>query len=184
MIVRGRQLGIWLILGTLYCRSALAAPDVNCIVERYNAYIELHNEAFLSAASELEQRVPDHYELLSDFIDYQILGNTLKAHVVSFLGARAPRQLLLGETLAKIAPNHSVGAVHRIMMADAIYRNSFPEWSSQTERFLQKSSYSEKEWSEFVEARNVLNRLLATTSHYPDVISAYRTPVAELCRIR
>lgn len=179
----GRRRLLCLLVG-LHCAAAAAAPDLECLVEYYSRYIEEHNEAFLNAATELEQRSPAHYELLSDFIDYQIRSNTLKAYVVAYLGSKAPRQLQLNATLAKMAPDHSDGAVHRIMMADTTYRNSFSEWQRKTRRFLEKSSYSEDEWSAFVEARNILNRLLSQTSQYPALIRAHRTAVASVCQIR
>ena len=172
------------LLPLLVCSGAFAAPDIDCLVQHYNGYIDQHNDAFLHAAAELEQRSPDDYELLSDFIDYQIRSNTLKAYVAGYLGAKAPRQLLLNEALAKVVPPHDQGAPHAIMMSDTTYRDSYPEWKLLSQQFLQKSSYSEQEWNEFVTARNVLNRLLSTTPQYPAVIAAYRTPAGEICNIR
>ena len=179
-----RALPLFRLLLLLPCGFVFAAPDIDCVVQHYNRYIDQHNDAFLNAAVELEQGSPDDYELLSDFIDYQIRSNTLKAYVAGYLGAKAPRQLLLNEALAKVVPPHDQGAPHVILMSDITYRDSYPEWKSQSRRFLQKSSYSAQEWSEFVAARNALNRQLATTPQFPAVIAAYQTPVGELCRIR
>lgn len=181
MRVRLRLLAL---LSLLVCSGALAAPDIDCLVQHYNRYIDQHNDAFLHAAAELEQRSPDDYELLSDFIDYQIRSNTLKAYVAGYLGAKAPRQLLLNGVLAKVVPPHDQGVPHAIMMSDTTYRDSYPEWKAQSRQFLQKSSYNEQEWREFVIARNVLNRLLSTTPQYPTVLAAYRTLAGELCNIR
>ncbi len=164
--------------------AALAAPDADCLSTHYNQYIDQHNLAFMGAAAELEQRSPEHYALLSEFIDYQIRSNILKADAVAYLSVQAPQHLELSGGLARIAPEHDKGGAHRIMLANQSYRERFPQWREQTDRLLQRSSFNDREWQEFVAARNVLNRLLSATPQYPAVIKAYRTPIANLCRIR
>lgn len=165
----------------LFGSKALATPDVDCLIDQYNAYIERHSEAFLDAGEQMAQQAPDHYEQLDGFIDYQLRSNTLKAYVVAYLGNTAPRYLRSDEVLAHLAPRFERGSVHQLLMRDPSFRDSYQEWARDTERYIQGKNQAKADWQALVEARNLLNRYFAASQHYPAVVQAYQRPLSALC---
>lgn len=168
------------IYGLLIPKS-IAAPDVDCLIDQYNAYSERHSEAFLDAGEQMAQQAPDQYQRLDGFIDYQLRSNTLKAYVVAYLGSTAPHLLQSEGALGHLVPRFERGLVHRLLMRDPSFRDSYQAWARDTERYIHGKNQSEQDWRALVEARNLLNRYFAASQHYPAVVQAYQRPLSALC---
>ncbi len=163
---------------------AVAKPDGECLNGHYSRYSAQHIDAFLLASEQMEARLPDHYPRVSEFIEFQIRSAGLKAHAVSYLTARSPEALNLNDSLAKLVVLHHKGHAHQLLLADEVYRNSYPRWQRDAQQFIHGSGYSEEDWQTFVEARNIFNRILSGVPQYPALLEAYRTRAAALCRVQ
>lgn len=168
----------------LFISKVIAAPDIDCLIDQYNAYSERHSEAFLDAGEQMAQQAPDPYQQLGGFIDYQLRSNTLKAYVVAYLGSTAPHLLQSDGVLGHLAPRFERGLVHRLLMRDPSFRDSFQEWARDTERYIHGKNQTKADWRALIEARNLLNRYFAESPRYPAVVQAYQQPLSALCRTR
>lgn len=181
----GRKLRLLSLLVCLLLSPVLAAdPDGECLSRHYSRYSAQHIDAFLLASEEMEARLPDHYPWVSEFIEFQIRSAGLKAHAVSYLTARSPEALNLNDSLAKLAAFHHQGRAHHLLLADEVYRHSFPRWQRDTQRFIHGSGYSKEDWQTFVEARNIFNRILSGVPQYPALLEVYRTRAGVLCKVQ
>lgn len=176
----------WLraLLCLLLLQPSVSVAQTRCIIAHYQRYLELHSEAFLEAAQQLEQENEALYERVSDFIDYQIFTNTLKGYSADYLARQAPHLLNHQLPLAQLITVPATGEIRRVVLSDPTYRHNMSSWTAQNRRFLDRQNYTEAEWDAWVAVRNQLNQILAKTPQYPEVLRYFQTPGQSLCRTR